>query len=228
MVSRWRLTKSSWLLQVHSLQKYSRKNKHPHPLIYLRGFQSKDFSSILDFIYFGEANVYQECLDSFLAIAEEIKLKGLIGQTSSERTLEKQEMPGYSEPAKMSKDLFTTSITANKRESITSDTEALDKLSKELVVQEQSGTNLQALDEKVRSMMEKGEKMIPAGKRANGTPIQARLSICKVCGKEGHWNRIRDHIESNHLEGISISCDFCEKTLSSRNSLQLHKRRFHK
>ena len=124
----------------------------------------------------------------------------------------------------MSKDLFTTPTTANKRESITSNTEALDKLSKELVIQDQSGTNLQALDEKVKSMMEKGEKMIPAGK----PPLQARSPNCKVCGKEGHWNRIRDHIESNHLEGISISCDFCEKTLSSRNSLQLHKRRFHK
>ena len=128
----------------------------------------------------------------------------------------------------MSKDLFTTSFTANKRESLTSDTEALDKLSKERVVQDQFGTILQALDEKVKSMMGKGEKMIPAGNRANGAPIQVRFSICKVCGKEGHWNRIRDHIESNHLEGISISCDFCEKTLSSRNSLQLHKRRFHK
>ena len=53
------------------------KSKHPHPLIYLRGFQSKDFLSILDFLYFGEANVYQEDLDSFLAIAEEIQLKGL-------------------------------------------------------------------------------------------------------------------------------------------------------
>ena len=29
------------------------KSKHPHPLIYLRGFQSKDFASILDFLYFG-------------------------------------------------------------------------------------------------------------------------------------------------------------------------------
>ena len=47
------------------------KNKHPHPLIYLKGFQSKHFVSILDFLYFGEANVFQEDLDSFLAIAEE-------------------------------------------------------------------------------------------------------------------------------------------------------------
>ena len=59
-------------------------NKHPHPLIYLRGFQSKDLLAILDFLYFGEANVYQENLDSFLAIAEELKLKGLTGQTPSD------------------------------------------------------------------------------------------------------------------------------------------------
>ena len=39
-------------------EKILKKSKHPHPLIYLRGFQSKDFASILDFLYFGEANVY--------------------------------------------------------------------------------------------------------------------------------------------------------------------------
>ena len=58
-------------------EKILQKNKHSNPLIYLKGFQSKDFVSILDFLYFREANVYQEDLDSFLAIAEEIKLKGL-------------------------------------------------------------------------------------------------------------------------------------------------------
>ena len=57
-------------------EKVLKKNKHPHPLIYLKGFQSQQFLSILDFLYFGEANVYQEDLDSFLAIAEEIQLKG--------------------------------------------------------------------------------------------------------------------------------------------------------
>ena len=46
------------------------RNKHSHPLIYLKGFQSHDLQAILDFLYFGEANVYQENLESFLAIAE--------------------------------------------------------------------------------------------------------------------------------------------------------------
>ena len=65
-------------------KKMLKKSEHPHPLTYLRGFQSKDFASIIDFIYFGEANVYQEDLNSFLAIAEDIKLKGLTGRTSDE------------------------------------------------------------------------------------------------------------------------------------------------
>ena len=76
------------------------RNKHSHPLIYLKGFQSQDLLAILDFLYFGEANVYQENLDSFLAIAEELKLKGQNGQTSSD--IMKQETPS-TENAKQKK-----------------------------------------------------------------------------------------------------------------------------
>ena len=47
-------------------EKILQKSKHPHPLIYLKGFQSKDLASILDFLYLGEANVLQEDLDSSL------------------------------------------------------------------------------------------------------------------------------------------------------------------
>ena len=50
----------------------------------------------------------------------------------------------------MGNDLFTTSTTAGNRESTTH--YALSKLSKELVDQAHSGTDLQALDEKVKSM----------------------------------------------------------------------------
>ena len=56
-----------------------KNNKHAHPLVYMRGLKSDDLSAILDFLYFGEANVYQDNLDSFLALAEELKLKGLTG-----------------------------------------------------------------------------------------------------------------------------------------------------
>ena len=207
-------------------EKILQKSKQPYPLLYLKGFQSKDFASILDFLYFGEANVYQEDFDSFLAIAEEIKLKGLTGQTSTD-ILDKQEKPGHSEPAMMGKALLTTS-TNEKIKSTTLAANTSGRFSKDLVVQDQSGTNLQALDEKVKSMMEKGERMIPDGKHPNGTPKQQTSLICKVCGKEGHPSQIRNHIESNHLEGVSIPCDHCGKICPTRHSLTKHKSRFHK
>ena len=127
----------------------------------------------------------------------------------------------------MTKDLFSTSCTGKR--DLTPNSNTLIKPSRELVISNQSGTDLQALDEKVKSMMEKGQRMKSnREKDRNGSPTKQPSYICKVCGKEGRSKDIRDHIESNHLEGISIACDYCGNTLSSRNSLRLHKTRFHK
>ena len=54
-----------------------KNNKHTHPLIYMRGLKSDDLMAIVDFLYLGEANIFQDSLDSFLALAEELQLKGL-------------------------------------------------------------------------------------------------------------------------------------------------------
>merc|ERR1712204_27357 len=61
-----------------------RRNKHPHPLIYMMGLKSEDLEAMIDFLYIGEANVYQENLDSFLALAEELQMKGLMGSGAEE------------------------------------------------------------------------------------------------------------------------------------------------
>ena len=59
-------------------------NKHSHPLIYMRGIKAKDLVCLVDFIYHGEANVYEEDLNDFLLIAEELELKGLCGSYQRE------------------------------------------------------------------------------------------------------------------------------------------------
>ena len=59
-------------------QNILRKNKPPHPLIYLRGVRSVNLSAMVDYLYFGEANVHQENLDLFLQLAEELQLKALV------------------------------------------------------------------------------------------------------------------------------------------------------
>ena len=213
-------------------EKILQKSKHPHPLIYLRGFQSRDFLSILDFLYFGEAKVFQEDLDSFLSIAEEIQLKGLIGQTSSD-ILEEQEKRSeliVKNQESIEKSANNKELILNAREKCIKckKCKKCKKSSKALLFPTESGTDMEALDEKVKSMMEKGLNMIPKGKNKNGTPKLETLYICKVCGKEGRKDLIRGHIEAIHLEGISIPCDCCDKIFSSRNALTEHKSRTHK
>ena len=55
-----------------------KRNKHPHPLVYMRGVRSENLLAVLDFFYHGEANVRQEYLDSFLVLAEELQLKNCL------------------------------------------------------------------------------------------------------------------------------------------------------
>merc|ERR1719233_2278196 len=54
-----------------------RRNPHQHPLLYLKGVKYADLVSVLNFMYHGEVNVAQEELNSFLAVAEDLKVKGL-------------------------------------------------------------------------------------------------------------------------------------------------------
>eukprot|EP00088_Acartia_fossae_P002691 TRINITY_DN11106_c1_g1_i1.p1 TRINITY_DN11106_c1_g1~~TRINITY_DN11106_c1_g1_i1.p1 ORF type:complete len:466 (-),score=142.67 TRINITY_DN11106_c1_g1_i1:648-2045(-) len=48
-----------------------------NPVIYLRGIKAQDMEAILSFMYMGQVNVAQEQLDSFLRVAEDLKVKGL-------------------------------------------------------------------------------------------------------------------------------------------------------
>ena len=59
--------------------KMLKQNKHPHPMIYMRGVKLRDLTSVVDFMYHGEVNIYQEDINDFLTLAEEMDLKGLTG-----------------------------------------------------------------------------------------------------------------------------------------------------
>ena len=54
-----------------------RRNPHQHPLLYIKGVSFSDLESLLDFMYYGEVNIAQENLNSFLSVAEELQVKGL-------------------------------------------------------------------------------------------------------------------------------------------------------
>ena len=186
-------------------QNLLKRNKHAHPLIYMGGVNSDDLLAILNFIYYGEANIYQENLDAFLVIAEELQLKGLTGGNPTEETLKPQEQPlnfKLSEVRKSTENYETTPALKSVDLKTENTTGTIMTLQSETV----SG-GIKELDGKVKSMW----ILI----KQNGPSTY----VCKVCGKEARFNtQIRDHIEANHIEGISLPCHICEKTFRSRNS----------
>ena len=80
------------------------RNSHPHPLIYMTGLKSEDLLAIVKFLYYGTANIYQENLEHFLNIADELQIKGLqrainanagvivVNEASTENGKSKQEL----------------------------------------------------------------------------------------------------------------------------------------
>ena len=194
-------------------QKLLGKTKHPHPLVYMKGAKFGDLSAIMDFLYHGEANVFQENLDSFLALAEELQLKGLTGR-ADERvedlgTEEKLLSPPKVLPALNAKTKL--SQTSFKRETYGQDGGE----STAVAIPRNYSGDVDQLEEMVKSMMEKSEN-----KYANG---HCKADRCKVCGKEGMGSAIKDHIEANHIEGIVLPCNLCEKTFRTRNALRRHR-----
>merc|ERR1712106_417234 len=65
-----------------------RRNRHEHPLLYLKGVKYIDLVAVLNFMYHGEVNVAQEQLNDFLSIAEDLKVKGLTQNQSQKAVKE--------------------------------------------------------------------------------------------------------------------------------------------
>ena len=79
--------------------------------------------------------------------------------------------------------------------------------------------DVKELLESSNSMMEK-----TSNKMASGRSIFS----CKVCGKEGKSGDIKNHIETNHLEGVFVPCNTCENTFRLRNLQAKHAHMIHK
>ena len=196
-------------------QKILKSNKHAHPLLYMRGMKSEDLLAILDFLYCGESNVYQENLDSFLAIAEELQLKGLMGKSYQGE----QEIPTKPSEVHVAENAaFKDETRVTKAAAMSSPQgSSEDSQARTVAVANEHPANMLQLDEQINSLMTKSSR------KEGKNPIY----MCKVCGKEDIRGHMRDHIEANHLEGISITCNFCEKMFRTRNARRQHQTKYH-
>ena len=187
-----------------------RNNSHPNPLICLEGVSSPELRNILDYMYIGEANIYQESLDNFLSLAERLKILGLLQNDKSD-SLEDftEEQVTKTNPEETAQEFIGKSI--NSKPNFNRNPRNINR-AVSCINGNQEEIDRQ-VDEHIETYTDGSHKCLLCGK----------LDI----GKGLKRQNMRGHVET-HLEGISYQCQFCEKTFRSRNAYGTHKSRNHK
>ena len=196
-----------------------KKNKHPHPLIYMRGIMSEDLVAIMDFLYNGEANVFQDSLDAFLALAEILKLKGLSGGAEAEeKSVKETPRPQGRIDQSMKQEIDEQVFPPKSNFIFPSSYESTVALTNSKLIVE----DIEDMDKQIKSLITKTD--IPSSKKGNW----GNLTTCNICGKQDSYTNMQRHIEAKHISGLSHACAICDKTFRTRASLSDHKSKYHK
>ena len=186
-----------------------RKADHSKPMIYLNGVEYKVLKHILDYIYEGEVQLYQEDLDSFLDVAEKLKINGLIeGQEKKERS---------------------TQDSVKEREENFENVDNPTFSSKEVISNLEMKNKDPKEDRTVSFVSQQGIDVYEEAKQAVDQLVMkvGDSWLCKTCNKTAKLNtQIRKHAEI-HIEGLSFPCQICGDTFRSRVLLKHHKSRKH-
>ena len=198
-------------------------NTHANPLLYLGGVSSTNLGFILDYIYHGEVNLYQEQLDSFLESAQKLEIEGLLGdnQDSKENVNEEQNVQHY---ADQNVDLVRSDHDSDLVEErsivkVENDRKKMRRQSTRAHSKDVAKYNVESLtsEEIKRKIGELYEKSDGGW----------RCLVCEHTNSGQMSSNIRMHVEI-HLDGLVYTCKFCSKEFRSRNDLNNHKTSTHK
>ena len=220
-----------------------------HPFLYLGGVTSRTLLSLLDYIYHGEILLPRDELSVFLDVAKKFRIDGLLytqfSQTVPEKSEAKEQVVKTESDLrcdegkirnknKTKKDswmdqieglLFTNSSGPSgkevKEESDEEElVEELDEDFDEEYLKKISDTqNVDPITQNMSEIDAKIDKLIE---------IKDTKKTCRVCGytsmNSGH---IREHVEL-HIEGVSYTCQYCQKNFRSRGNFRRHQKKQHK
>ena len=132
-------------------QKLLQRDRHPHPLVYMKGVNAGELAGIVDFLYYGEANVEEDSLDAFLKLADELQLKGLTDISESRSKSRNTDIAKHEiKPEEKHPNVDEEGINASQK-------------NPGLPIQNNL-VNLEELNTVIKEMMEKSDKLILAGK----------------------------------------------------------------
>jgi len=262
-----------------------RRNRHEHPLLYMKGVKYVDMLSVLNFMYQGEVNISQEDLNSFLSVAEDLQVKGLTqsGHPSSSKakqvekpvpsgkvreTQEYRQIPPPQTNTRVTPAQESRSKYSHQAPTFSSQDDDIQEITP---VKSEPGLVQQNIDQGyVDNPINSGEGVVADPNSDNhdyqdayedydydqayqgetniqhteGTKDidglvasymqkitdenQVHMWQCIECGKTSRYiTNLKDHVEANHLEGLTYRCPECQKVSKSRQSLRAHMKTIH-
>ena len=183
------------------------KNPHPNPLLYIKGVTHAQLHSIVNFVYLGQTEVAQEDLDTFLATARELKIKGLCDENQSNIDLVErgQILEDYRNP--LISEIKHRFVDDEPSGRITNHTELL---------KEETLENYTTYPSDQSIVVEKI------------TTVDVRRFICDQCDKFFTRNsHLKRHKKEIHDGGVKYYCDQCDKLFTQNGHLKRHKNEVH-
>merc|ERR1712096_285847 len=181
-------------------------NPHQHPLIFLKGMRYDDLQSVMQFIYLGETEVGQDDLQTFLAAAKDLEIKGL-SDNEIEHSLA---------PTKLKVGSY------NLVDKGTMEKYDRQKLGKDNIKTEESLEMpfIEDFDNNRSSSMLLCEDL-PSTRNEKGK------YPCDQCEYQAsHVSELSRHKQAKH-EGVKLQCDFCERAFSFKSNLNRHQKKAH-
>ena len=177
---------------------------------------------ILDYIYKGEVNLYQEQLDSFLECAKILEIEGLMGGDNQENKEDISSKQDDNDDVNIEKFKEAQTFYGNEERRLinTDDSDHTQKRRQSVRVHHD---NITKFDVGSMTPEEIEVKIKQLYQQVDG--VWRCLACDYTTSKSGF--QIRRHIET-HLDGLSYSCHICNKEFRSKHSFDEHNRKFHK
>ena len=227
------------------------QSSNPHPLIYLSGVSAKDLNFVLDYIYHGEVELFQNDVYEFLNVAKRLKIEGLIGESP----------PPPPPAAEEKREVFINEIKTKEKEANIETKKKKTRIENKSKKIKDSAVKMENKMEDVIHVNTEGnigneflvDEFVPVDASAapsdvksdvmnRSVSIEDALAIvdtyiedqdadgwwkCKTCLKTSKSRpNIRKHAEI-HIEGLSFACQLCGMTYKTRMSLDQHRKLKH-